>query len=116
MEYNKIINPKTNRKVSIYSKLGKKIINEYMNKVQQGGVINDRCNLCGVSIYDADLFQWKNPRDGVWRDTIYLCKSCRDVANKDPLYYDSLIYKILVDAGKCLKDAGCNVMGGAYNK
>ena len=31
--YTKIINPKTNRKVSIYSRLGKKILNSYINQV-----------------------------------------------------------------------------------
>ena len=33
--YHKIINPKTNRKVSIYSKLGKKIIKNYLNILNQ---------------------------------------------------------------------------------
>ena len=32
--YSKIINPLTNRKVSIYSNLGKKIINNYINVIQ----------------------------------------------------------------------------------
>lgn len=35
--YTKIINPKTNRKVSIYSKLGKKILNSYLNQIAGAG-------------------------------------------------------------------------------
>lgn len=34
--YHKIINPKTGRNVSIYSKLGRSIINNYL--IQSGGV------------------------------------------------------------------------------
>ena len=35
--YTKIINPKTNRKVSIYSKLGKKILNSYLYQIAGAG-------------------------------------------------------------------------------
>ena len=31
--YSKIVNPKTGRKVSIYGKLGKKILKNYLNKL-----------------------------------------------------------------------------------
>ena len=79
MEYSKIVNPKTKRSVSINSKLGRQIVKEYMNMMkinkvknkqvtkmnnskQNGGAIYDRCNLCGLSIYDVDLFPWRNPK------------------------------------------------------
>ena len=35
--WQKIINPKTGRKVSITSKLGKNILNNYINQLQNGG-------------------------------------------------------------------------------
>lgn len=52
MEFKKIINPKTGRKVSIYSKLGKKILTNYIN--QLGGhngpcAINSKGSRCKKS-------------------------------------------------------------------
>ena len=45
--YTKIINPDTNRKVSIHTKLGKNIINNYMNttRIMLGGSNNEPTNL-----------------------------------------------------------------------
>ena len=52
--YNKIINPETGRKVSIYSKLGNKILNNYFNLFQTGGHdgpcgLNEKGNRCKKS-------------------------------------------------------------------
>ena len=39
--YKKIINPKTGRKVSIYGKIGKKILNNYIKLIGGAAVVND---------------------------------------------------------------------------
>ena len=43
--FNKIINPKSGRKVSIYNKLGKEILQNYLNELKGGGK-KERCPGC----------------------------------------------------------------------
>lgn len=123
MEYSKIVNPKTKRRVSINSKLGRQIVKKYMNMMkinrvknkQNGGAIYDRCNLCGVSIYDVDLFPWRNPKHQGTGELYYLCKLCLAESQEDPTFYESKITRFLTKAARCLKESGCNVMGGGDN-
>ena len=51
--YQYIVNPNTNRKVNINSKLGKKVLNKYINLIGGSFKFNDTCylgNICGPGL------------------------------------------------------------------
>lgn len=63
--WNKIINPKTGRKVSIFSKTGKNIINNYLSTLQNGGnytLYNDK----PLTLNELDMIDWDEVRDSPW--------------------------------------------------
>ena len=67
--YTKIINPDTNRKVSIHTKLGKNIINNYMNttRIMLGGSNNEPTN---HNWYEGDNERKSILKDGKIGDTV----------------------------------------------
>jgi hypothetical protein len=48
--YKKIINPETGRNISIYGKIGKKILRNYLKNLQFGGARKDNSNKCDIMI------------------------------------------------------------------
>ena len=53
--YNKIINPLTGRKVSIFSKMGNKILNQYFNQFADAKAINSCSLLSNSNSYGRNI-------------------------------------------------------------
>ena len=105
MNYNFIINPKTNRKVSIYGKIGKKIVLNYLNKLGGAKVeeINSKSKRPSISInrllknYGIKTDKFPKLGDCDHSNTVYSEKEgverCRDCLSWRSL--KNRIYKII---------------------